>query len=88
MLESDLVARAVEQSLEKSALVGNELRDPGLDAVLGHQVVDVDRLTLSQPMDAADALLEHGGVPGHFDVDTARGGSPQIQSHPAGVGRK
>ena len=88
MLELNLVTRAVEQSLEKSALVGNELLDPGLDTVLRDQVEDIDRLALAQTMDAGDALFDHGGVPGHFNIDAATGGSLKIQSHPSGIGRK
>jgi hypothetical protein len=32
--------------------------------LLAHQVVDVDGLLLTQPVDPADALFEHGRVPG------------------------
>ena len=40
---------------------------------------------LSQAVDPADALFQHGRVPGLVHADNGRGGL-QIQAHPAGVG--
>jgi len=63
-LEGHLVARPIEQSAEECLLGPDEIRDARFDPGLADQVVDVDGAVLSEAIDPADSLLEHGGVPG------------------------
>jgi len=58
-----------------------------LDRVLRHKMSDLHGLPLPQAMDAANALLQNGGVPGLIDVDN-RGGVLQIQADAASVRRQ
>jgi hypothetical protein len=53
-----------------------------------NQIVDINRPLLSQAMDAPDALLEHGGIPGQLQVDARVGGLLQIQPHAARIAEK
>ena len=48
--------------------------------------VDVNRAALSEAVDPADSLLEHGGVPGKLDVDAGARGALQVEADAAGIG--
>jgi hypothetical protein len=85
-VELDLVALAVEQTLEQSALGGDQFHDASLDAALGDEVVDLDWTLLPEAVDASDALLQDGRVPGELEVDDAVGGPLEIEPDAAGVG--
>src|SRR5439155_12024248 len=87
-IERHLVARAVEESGEQRLLGTDEIRDSRFDPGLADQVVDVDGAVLSEAIDPADSLLEHGGVPGKLDVDARARGSLQVETDAAGVGRE
>src|SRR5207247_10620922 len=86
-LEGHLVGRSIEQPGEERLLGPDEIRDPRLDPGLAHQVINVNRATLSKAVDPADALLEHRRVPRKLDVDTGARGTLQVETDAAGIGR-
>ena len=55
-----------------------------LDRALSDEVHHAHRLLLAKAMDAADALLEHGGIPGQVHIDY-HGGVLEVKPDAAGV---
>src|SRR5262249_58966765 len=87
-LEHHLVRRSVEQPGEQSPLRADQIADSRFDTRLAHEIVDVDRVGLTQTVDAADTLLEHGRIPGQLDVDARAGRTLEVEPNAPRVGRE
>src|SRR5207302_9696001 len=55
-----------------------------LDRALSDEIHDAHRLLLAEPVDTADALFEHGRIPGQVHVDD-HGGVLKVKPDAAGI---
>src|SRR5262249_59590317 len=69
LVEDDAVDLVHEQPVEEGLLVLDDLAHALLDRPLRDEVEDLDALTLSHPVNAADPLLEGRRVPRDLEVD-------------------
>ena len=83
--EEDGVVAAVEGAFEQRALEAQAVYHSLLDGVLRDEVEHLHGHLLPDAVDAADALLQYGRVPGQVEVDDDAG-SLQVESRGTCVG--
>ena len=85
--QNHLAGPAIENACEQRFLELQHAEHPFFDRSLRDEVDDLDRLLLPQPMHPADALLQHGRIPGQVHVDDDRR-ELQIQADATRIGRQ
>ena len=84
-LHPSILLRHVERSGDEVLLVILNLNHFPLDGLVGDELVDEDRLGLTQPVDPVEALPLTGRVPGGVQQEEVVG-SGEVQSHTSGLG--
>ena len=84
-LHPSILLRHVERSGDEVLLVILNLNHFPLDGLVGDELVDEDRLGLTQPVDPVEALPLTGRVPGGVQQQEVVG-SGEVESHTSGLG--
>ena len=86
-LPAPLLLRHVESPGDEVLLLVLNLQHLALNRLLGDELVDEDRLGLTQSVDPVEALPLAGRVPGGVQQQEVVG-SGEVQSHTSGLGRE